>query len=176
MDIPSDILKRFVEYCDYQVDDKLFLPHYYQEDMEDVDLGSGHECNNPDTQIVLMHFLHEHKDEKFQIHYRGLDPYWIFHDNRHSLNDVMGCEVYGINSHVERDRLLEGAEMSRDHGVYINPKSAIGVINAWKSRWKFDERTNMASLETSDFQPFMKEEEFDILEMYHEGGYNPDYN
>lgn len=158
--IPPNMMKRFIKECKWD-DDIRVPPHYFEEDLENLDLGSEHECWNADTQIVLMKWLHD-KRRNYQLDYRGGDPFWIFHDHCHSQNDVHGYEVSGIYAYTEYVRILEGAQMAQDHGILIKPETAIEVIKAWQPR--FGSRDQQIS--ERDFYPFFKderEEEFEFL-------------
>lgn len=163
--IPGTMCNRFKKECGYLGK----IPHYDEYETADIIKGSDHDCYNADTQIVLMHWLFQ-KQRKYKLEYRGLDPYWLFHDSFHAENDVYGMEVTGINSRIEHERLLEGAEFAKSKGVFIKPETAAKLIENWKNRWKFHERENFAVLKASEFIPFFQDsmdaEQFEIYLEY----------
>lgn len=160
--IPENMMKRFIKECRWDEDLKV-PPHYYEEDLDSF--GSDHECNNADTQIVLMSWLHD-KQRKYQLDYRGNDPFWIFHDHCHSQNDVYGNEIRGIGSHTEYIRLLEGAEMAKDQGFFIKSETVAGIIKAWKPRFNFQESNSIQQISEVDFYLFMTKESINQIEFY----------
>jgi len=129
--IPDNMLKRFIKECAWDSDLKV-PPHYYEEDLESM--TGGHECYNADTQIVLMNWLND-KRRKYNLDYRGSDPYWVFHDSCHSKSDVYGYEMSPVNADLEHCRLFEGAEMAKHNGIYIKPKTVIEIEEIWDHRF-----------------------------------------
>lgn len=152
--IPPNMLKRFIKECCWDDNNKKLPPHYFDGDEEYIIPGDEHECYNSDTQIVLMKWLGE-KQRKYELSYRGSDPFWIFHDNRHSRWDVYGYEVGGITSYTEYQRILEGAEMAKHHGIFIQPQTVAGILKDWNSRFN-REGTSKHSISEFDFKPLMK--------------------
>lgn len=157
--IPGPMSVRFARECG----EDGMLPHYARED-EKVNKESSHDCYNTDTQIVLMHYLFK-KQRKYKLEYCGLDPFWLFHDSLHAQNDVYGNEVNNIRSHIERDRLLAGAEFAASKGVHILADTVMKIQDAWHSRWSFWERSSMAQLKGWEFQRFMTPEQVEVFEM-----------
>lgn len=170
MGIPPSMLKRFIKECGFE---EGVPPHYDPYDKEDLKAqikeGSEHECYNADTQIVLMNWLHD-KRRKYNLDYRGVDPFWIFHDHCHSQRDVYGYEVSGIYSYIELQRLLEGAEMSKHNGIWVKPETVNGILNAWKPRFHYQEQSNICPISESDFSPLMREEDQEMLSYMQEMG------
>lgn len=169
--IPGGMLKRFINECKWN--EARVPPHYDpydEEDLKGYGTHSIHECYNTDTQIVLMNWLYN-KRRKYTLEYRGSDPFWIFHDHQHSQYDVWGgVEVGGIYSCIEKERLLQGAEMAKDHGFFIQPKTAAEIVEAWTDRFKFRERDSMTMMTERDFYPLLQDnkarEEFSQLLEY----------
>jgi hypothetical protein len=171
--IPEGMVNRFKRECGHKDEllNRLLLPHY---DIDYVDIhiyarDSTHECYNSDTQIVLMSWL-LNKKRKYVLDYQGLDPYWIFHDTRHTLNDVYSWEVSGITSHTEHYRLFEGAEYALKHGIHISADTVYKLSEAWIERWRIREWDNYTKLNPYEFKPFMLPEEFDLLQQSIEFG------
>lgn len=173
MGIPQNMLKRFIRECGWEAyrswNDKKAVPHYddymTEDALEQAKQDSEHECYNSDTQIVLMKWLHN-KRRNYTLSYQGEDPFWLFHDNRHSKWDVYSDEVSNITAHTEYQRILEGVEMARDHGVLIQPKTAVGILNAWQPRFG----AHAHQISERDFWPFFqgeREEEFEMELIYH---------
>lgn len=162
--IPSPMAERFRKECGWKDNEIMCIPHYGSEEMESSYIkGSQHECYNSDTQIVLMHWLHN-KRRKYHLEYQGLDPFWLFHDHFHSKHDVSGYEVGGVTSRIEKTRLMQGAEYAFENGIYIKPETVAKLDGAWNSRWKLWEGNGMTALDTHEFYQFMEPEDVDEVE------------
>jgi hypothetical protein len=156
--IPGGMLNRFIKECAWNPGDKV-PPHedpYLADDYKGYSTHSIHECYNTDTQIVLMNWLYD-KRRKYKLEYRGDDPFWIFHDHQHSQHDVYGYEVNGIYSYIEQQRLLQGADMAKDFGYFIKPKTAAEIVMAWRDRFHFAERDSMTVMTEKDFYPLLQD-------------------
>lgn len=164
--IPGPICKRFVKEVGLKTDGgKPLIPHYDEYDMENLHLGSEHECFNADTQIVLMDYLFA-KRRKYKLDYYGLDPYWLFHDSFHAKNDVYNGEMGQVDSSLEYERLLQGAEFAKSKGFEMQPETVAKLDANWKSRWKYRESSNMTSFKYEDFNKFMDEEKQEQTKMF----------
>ena len=157
--IPFPMLKRFIKECGWN-DHVKVPPHYFQEDRENLYYGNEHDCYNTDTQIVLMNWLHD-KRRNYKLEYRGEDPFWIYHDHCHSQGDVYGYEVSQIYASTEHYRLIEGAEMAKHYGIFIKPKTIVGIINEWDNRF----RNESVKIRLHEFESYMKEEDYEHAEM-----------
>jgi len=153
--------KRFAKECGYDG----CIPHYEKEDMSNVTANSDHDCYNPDTQIVLMHWLFD-KKRNYKLDYQGLDPFWLFHDSFHAENDVYSYQVNNIYSNIEYYRLLEGAEFAFSKGFEMQPETVAKLDANWKRRWRGREGSNMTSFKYEDFNKFMDEEKQEQTEMF----------
>lgn len=164
--IPGPMCKRFAKEVGHQTPEgKPLIAHYDSHDMQDISLGSDHECYNSDTQIVLMSYLFG-KRRKYELDYYGLDPFWLFHDSFHAKNDVWGGEVQGIWSGLEYERLLQGAEFAKSKGVLMLPETIAKLSEAWVSRWKWNQIGSIHPFKERDFYKFLSEEDIDQLDFY----------
>lgn len=168
--IEPKMLKRFINECSWN--DHKCLPHYDRNDMEHVDLVTGHHCYVPDTEIVLMNWLFA-KKRKYKFDFKALDPYWLFHDSFHAQNDVYSSEVCPINSYIEYCRLIQGAEFAQSKGFSIMPHTVIDLMKTWDKRWEDDER-NYQKFHASDMFNFMDEEDIEQVHIWDEMGSGPD--
>lgn len=164
--IPENMLKRFIKECAWEGYSGI-IPHYDSLDMLNVDI-SDHDCINTDTQIVLMNWLHD-KRRKYKLDYRTDDPFWIFHDHKHSQNDVYRFQVSGITSTTEYTRLMEGAEMAMHYGTLIKPQTVIDLLNAWHFRFRGE--VHAFDLEIKHFEPFFKGRRLNNLHRRYEHNY-----
>jgi hypothetical protein len=155
--IPYNMLKRFIKECGFEG----ILPHYSSWDMEFIEKDSTHNCVNPDTQIILMHWLHD-KRRNYKLDYNGVDPYWIYHDYCHSQGDVYSYEVGHITSWKEHYRLMEGAEMSRHYGHFIKAETLVEINKAWGPRWDY-KKGAITPFNPFDFKHVMTSKELDKL-------------
>jgi hypothetical protein len=173
--IPGPMMKRFIKECGNDG----IMPHYDREDAASLDSYtsgySSHACWNSDTQIVLMHYLFN-KRRRYKLTYEGLDPYWLFHDSRHAINDVYGYEVSGVYSGVEAERLVEGAELAKKSGVYMRPQTACKLLGGWRSRFKSREGSSMQDLTYRDVIKFLNPHGIAALDYYLEIGVIEEFN
>jgi hypothetical protein len=153
--IPENMMKRFIKECRWKEDLKV-PPHYYEEDLETLD--GNHECYNSDTQIVLMNWLHD-KKRNYKLDYRGSDPFWVYHDHCHSQGDVYNYEVGSIYASTEHYRIIEGGEMAKHYGIYIQPQTIVDIIGAWDNRF----RNESVKIHLSDFETFMKKKDYETV-------------
>lgn len=168
--LEPNLLKRFIKECAWN--HHKTLPHYDRSDMEDVDLKTGHHCDVPDTEIVLMNWLFT-KRRKYKFDFKALDPYWLFHDSFHAQNDVWRNEVVPINSHIEYTRLMQGAEFAQSKGFNIMPHTVIDLMKTWDERWKSDEK-EYKKFHVSDMFRFMDIEDAEEVEIWEEVDGGPD--
>lgn len=128
-------------------------------------MGSEHDCYNSDTQIVFMNHFFNMK-RKYQVPYRGMDVYWLFHDSRHAICDVYGNEIDGIYSYTEHERLIQGAELAKMYGYSMNGLTLLNLELQWKSRWIFSEKSSMQKFDSNYFYKMLSDQEkarYDIL-------------
>lgn len=170
MTFPPSMVKSFLKSMGNEVTDengrrRLYFPHEDPYSVNDFTPGSEHDCNNADTQIVFMNHFFNMK-RKYQVPYRGMDVYWLFHDSRHALCDVYGNEVCCINSSVEHERLIQGAELAQMHGYSMNGLTLLNLKLQWKSRWNSQEGSSMQKFDSGYFYKMLSDMEkarYDIL-------------
>jgi hypothetical protein len=123
------------------------------------------ECYNTDTQIILMNWLHE-KRRNYVFDYNGTDPFWIYHDHKHSQKDVYSHNINPIDSRTEFERLLDGAEMAQHYKHHITAKTVCEIANEWGPRFsRFESPNRITEFNEYDFTPFMRKSEVELLEM-----------
>lgn len=170
MTFPPSMVKSFLKNMGNEVTDergrrRLWFPHEDDYSVNDFTPGSEHDCYNADTQIVFMNHFFNMK-RKYQVPYRGMDVYWLFHDSRHAIKDVYGNEVSEIYSHIEHERLIEGAELAKMHGFSMNGLTLLNLEINWKSRWKSREANSMQRFDANYFYKMLNDTEkarYDIL-------------
>lgn len=170
MTFPPSMVKSFLKSMGNEVTDekgrkRIYFPHEDPYRVNDFTPGSEHDCHNADTQIVFMHHFFSMK-RKYQVPYRGLDVYWLFHDSRHAICDVYGNEVNGIYSHIEHERLIQGAELAQMHGYSMNGLTLLNLELQWRGRWKFQEGSSMQKFDSGYFYKMLSDMEkarYDIL-------------
>lgn len=160
--IPQLITKRFAKECGWNDG---VIPHYDEDETNDAKSISLHDCYNADTQIVLMNWLFD-KKRKYKLDYYGMDPFWLFHDALHAQNDVHSYEVCCINSYVEKQRLLDGAEYAFKNGITMTADTIIKIGRDWRSRWRSQEQNSMEKIEISEFYKFIDQHEIEIAEFW----------
>ncbi len=160
--MPGNMAKRFAKEC--ACNDQPQIPYYEIDETQYA--GSDHECYNSDTQIVLMNWLFD-KKRKYKIDYYGIYPFWICHDSFHAQNDVWSYQVSGINSWIERQRLLQGAERAKELGIGMLADTLLKLDTNWISRWKWTESNSLEPLKISEFYKYLRNDsEKEIYDFY----------
>lgn len=165
--IPGPMSERFRKETGSFEDGLYLFPHYDRYETKDNICGSGHDCYNADTQIVLMNWLFD-KKRSYKLEYEGLDPYWLFHDSRHALNDVYNYEVRDIYSYVESERLIEGADFAKTHGISMSGFTLWKLEKFWEGRWRYREPRTMSKLGVNDLFSYLTDVEKKKFDFYQE--------